>query len=1437
MRVSLLICCLIGVGACAEIKITGGTDSSSGTDVSEDSNVGSDSGSSDSSGQDSDVPTQDTVGDECLTNFDCLDKIQGKTPCISAKCVSGFCVKDQKPTGTACKDVTQTLSECQATTCSESGQCVISNLPDKTVCGAGLCGKLCSAGTCIPATDADYSDGNPCTKDYCDQGIQVHNDPITDLTVVCDDGDACTSGDTCLQGKCTGSLLNCTDGIACTLDTCTSASGCAHTGNDGTCDDGNPCTSDGCDLASGCTVTGLAVGATCSDGNECTISDACGSDGSCSGQPSSACTCGTNADCVGKIDNLCIGPLECVSGFCTAIAKNAVYCDPSQNSACLVDKCDATTGKCVLKAKGEGAECDDGNACTLASSCVGGACSGTSVQACDDKNSCTNDLCLPQSGCIHEANSSACDDGNACTTGDACAKGSCGGTLKSCDDGIGCTLDSCDVKTGSCSHTGTDGGACDDGNPCTKDSCDIAKGCAYSANDSGKCEDGDPCTSNTCKGGQCAAVSICACKGDGDCDDKNPCTTDSCKDSACSYAPASGSCDSADKCQVPGSGVCNSGVCVPGDKPKDCSSLADGCHNASCNPGTGACEALPKADGALCDADKNGCTVADSCVAGVCTVGKTMDCSSESGACSVGICADDGSGAKCQKKLLESGTACDDGLFCTVGDACDANGACQSGIPQTCVQFSDACRIGKCDEAAKTCTFDAKSSEFACDDGNFCTSGDHCDGEGACVSGGQTICVNTSCGTGSCDSGLGACILANSPTASACSDGDPCTIADSCDGNGTCMPGTSVSCPGDVCNVGLCDSSTGGCGVKPLGSEIPCDDGQKCTVGDHCSGYGSCTGGTWDVSCGCNQDAQCNDGNACTVDSCDGGSATCKFVIQNGSVCEDGDVCTTYSSCNSDGACVASAFFDCSSADGICHKGQCVNKDGTATCQATSLADSTPCDDGLYCTSGESCSGGFCKGGSPTVCPSAPECFAASCSESSFGCTNAPSTKGSACNDGQSCTIGDSCDGTGICNSGIAAANFAICDDGNSSTSGDYCTSGVCSGFVLVTGAPGPMTRIVNDASSGDWWFTSASAPASSVANSSKWSISPVSIDGKGGWSIANVSTPISSGPIRALNVQIAGGSNDFLAYHVPGGKSWLTASASAFTKAASGTYLSTTEWRSVGMHTTGSTGYVLLVGASSTENAVFGRCSGGYADSTSAWSCSKTTTSGYTPVAATVSMTPYNGLCLFPPCNGTPGFVGGLQKWNGVTASQLDIVTASGANGSWSSVNAGPNLKANSSSLLGGVFMYDPSGSTPITGTSQLWTVGPSGSIAYVAQGSSALIGLSLFTASYQFTDVTVTSGHVLVWGYKTGIKGDIVPVLLTHTETANSQGSSSTWIEHDLDAPDLNSKSCASNGFSSYGMGVGQKSGTIALVGNACSGMGVDGSTSLQGVIYVRK
>lgn len=117
----------------------------------------------------------------------------------------------------------------------------------------------------------DCEDGNGCTLDTfnLDTGMCVHEFQA----LPCDDFNACTQGDTCVDGLCLGESVLCTDNSICTDDVCDAQQGCLHIPTR-SCDDGNGCTRDFCDER-GCQHEDLEDGTPCEDFEQCTVGDIC----------------------------------------------------------------------------------------------------------------------------------------------------------------------------------------------------------------------------------------------------------------------------------------------------------------------------------------------------------------------------------------------------------------------------------------------------------------------------------------------------------------------------------------------------------------------------------------------------------------------------------------------------------------------------------------------------------------------------------------------------------------------------------------------------------------------------------------------------------------------------------------------------------------------------------------------------------------------------------------------------------------------------------------------------------------------------------------------------------------------------------------------------------------------------------------------------------
>jgi hypothetical protein len=390
--------------------------------------------------------------------------------------------------------------------------------------------------------------------------------------------------------------------------------------------------------------------------------------------------------------------------------------------------CDPATGTCSNPAKQDGTSCTDGNACTQSDVCQAGVCTGTNPVACAASDQCHDaGVCDPASGtCSNPAKrrGTPCDDGDACTQIDTCQAGVCTGK-----NPVVCTASDqchdagvCDSATGTCSNPAkANGTACSDGNACTQ--------------------------TDTCQAGVCSGTNPVVCTASDQCHDAGVCNPASgiCADPAkadgtlCSDGDA---CTQADSCQA--------GRCAGAD-PVICTAL-DQCHDSgTCDPATGTCSDPAKTDGTACN-DGDACSQTDTCQAGSCSGSNPVICTALGQCHEAGVC--DPASGTCSNPNKADGSTCDDGLFCTVNDTCNA-GVC-GGAARDCSSLSDQCNDATCNEIVNRCQATPKADGTACSDGNLCTDDDACQA-GAC--GG---------------------------TPHTCDDANPCT-ADSCNPAGGCI--------------------------------------------------------------------------------------------------------------------------------------------------------------------------------------------------------------------------------------------------------------------------------------------------------------------------------------------------------------------------------------------------------------------------------------------------------------------------------------------------------------------------------------------------------------------------------------------------------------------------------------------------------------------------
>jgi hypothetical protein len=161
----------------------------------------------------------------------------------------------------------------------------------------------------------------------------------------------------------------------------------------------------------------------------------------------------------------------------------------------------------------------------------------------------------------------------------------------------------------------------------------------------------------------------------------------------------------------------------------------------------------------------------------------------------------------------------------------------------------------------------------------------------------------------------------------------------------------------------------------------------------------------------------------------------------------------------------------CSVASDQCHSGGTCDP-ATGRCVSPPLTDGTSCNDGNPCTRADSCQAGVCVGGDPVVCTASDQCHVAGvCDPSTGACGNPTAAEGTACNDGNPCTLTDACVSgacvggnpvvcgasdqchvAGLCDptsgacSNPAAADGTPCSDGSACTRTDACVAGACLG-------------------------------------------------------------------------------------------------------------------------------------------------------------------------------------------------------------------------------------------------------------------------------------------------------------------------------------------------------------------------------------------------------
>lgn len=545
--------------------------------------------------------------------------------------------------------------------------------------------------------------------------------------------------------------------------------------------------------------------------------------------------CQVDADCPAPTSGegcsvaVCSQSLRCV----VEPLPTGTACGPE--GLCAVGACDAA-GSCQVQV--QDSACDDGVFCNGAELCAPEA-SGADTRGClpgvpvavDDGVACTEDRCdEAQRQVTHDNSACSCEGDQdcvgVCQIG-ACLEGLCQfspqPTGEPCDDGVACTLeDQCD-GAGACRGVAQDSACGDDA------FCNGAETCQPGAPEAA--EDG-------CVPGEAPTV-----------DDGIACTEDRCDEQLDRVVHDDSSCACGQDSDCVG--VCREGACV-----------------------NGSCQFTLAAPGTACD-DGVDCTEDDFCDAQGACGGALSDRVCDNGLFCDGreVCAPGRPGADARGCAVGTAPVVDDGVACTV-DLCDEDSQEVSHDSSACACQRDddclaPCQQGACVDFA--CVFTPAEAGTACDDGVACTVEDRCDEAQRCLGqASDAICADEdlcngaeSCNPAQPGADARGCIPGQ-PTA--LEDGVDCT-QDSCDPLTGLVTHTPVGCQctvdedcAAVCRVGRCEDFA--CAFTDLPAGSPCEDGVACTVGDRCDEAQSCLPGEPSAQA-CADEGLCNGEEIC----------------------------------------------------------------------------------------------------------------------------------------------------------------------------------------------------------------------------------------------------------------------------------------------------------------------------------------------------------------------------------------------------------------------------------------------------------------------------------------------------------------------------------------------------------------------------------------------
>lgn len=311
---------------------------------------------------------------------------------------------------------------------------------------------------------------------------------------------------------------------------------------------------------------------------------------------------------------------------------------------------------------------------------------------------------------------------------------------------------------------------------------------------------------------------------------------------------------------------------------------------------------------------------------------------------------------------------------------------------------------------------------------------------------------SVACTVETCEVSTGICDSV--PNHAECADSSWCNGEEVCHPTQGCRPGTPVNCnDGIFCTLDSCNENLDSCVHVPLNSR--------------CNNWTFCDGEEWcDAQLGCREGTppDCDDGDDCTVDSCDPALDECVSTPSD-DACDDGLFCNGVESCDPDTGCAAgedpcpgqlcdetndrcveclghAACDDglfCNGAESCDPEAGCVAGDDPCADQfcdeqrdrCVDCLSDADCDDGMFCNGQEACreETGECEAGAEPDCDDGVACTVDFCDLDTDAC--AAKLDVSACDDGLYCNGVETCDALHGCVAGQAPCDGMFCDESN----------------------------------------------------------------------------------------------------------------------------------------------------------------------------------------------------------------------------------------------------------------------------------------------------------------------------------------------------------------------------------------------------------------------